>query len=132
MRKGSRPLASYPHSYETMSSIANCDAPPSGNGHDTASTTNESSSDDPQRTKNHPADYYEWEGQWYKWDDEECNQEWLTKKSPKRSLKEPVNTRVRNWMLAMRRNMKPEVTQAALRPFTITRERLHEVRSYSS
>ena len=68
---------------------------------------------------------------WTKGDDEECNQEWLTKKSPKPSLKEPVNTRVRNWMLAMRRNMKPEVTQAALRPFTITRERLHEVRSYS-
>ena len=108
-----------------------CDAPPSGNGHDIASTYNESSTDDPQTEKYNPADYYEWEGQWYKWDDEEWGQEWLTKKSPKPNKKEPVNTRVRNWMLAMRRNMKPEVKQAALRPFTITRERLHEVRSYS-
>ena len=114
-----------------MSSIVNSDTPPSGPGHDTASTTNESSSTNPQIGNYNPADDYEWEGQSYKWDDEECNQEWLTKKSPKPNLKEPVNTRVRNWMLAMRRNMKPEVKQAALRPFTITRERLHEVRSYS-
>ena len=104
---------------------------PSGNEHDKGSTYNESSTDDPQTQKYNPADYYEWEGQWYKWDDEEWGQEWLTKKSPKPNKKEPVNTRVRNWMLAMRRNMKPEVKQAALRPFTITRERLHEVRSYS-
>ncbi len=84
-----------------------------------------------RRLKHSPADYYEWEGQWYKWDEQEWLQNWLTNKSTRPNKKEPVNTRVRNWMLAMRRHMKPEVKQAALRPFTITRERLHEVRSYS-
>ena len=91
----------------------------------------EPSTEDTQTETYNPADYHEWEGQWYKWDEQERRQKCLTKNSTSPNKKGPVNTRVRNWMLAMRRNMKPEVKEAALRPFTITRERLHEVRSHS-
>ena len=91
----------------------------------------EPSTEDTQTETYNPADYYEWEGQWYKWDEQERRQKCLTKNSTSPNKKGPVNTRVHNWMLAMRRNMKPEVKEAALRPFTITRERLHEVRSHS-
>ncbi len=48
-----------------------CDAPPSGYEHDKASTTNESSTEDPQTETYNPADYYEWEGQWYKLNEQE-------------------------------------------------------------
>ena len=95
------------------------------------SETYEPSTADTQTETYNPADYFEWEGQWYKWDEQERRQKCLTKNSTSPNKKGPVNTRVRNWMLAMRRNMKPEVKEAALRPFTITRERLHEVRSHS-
>ena len=128
----------------TAADDMSCGATPSANDHDKASTTKETSSAHPKtETYNQdwlttvqlmgcdPADYYEWEGQWYKWDEQERRQKCLTKNSTSPNKKGPVNTRVRNLMLAMLRNMKPEVKEAALRPFTITRERLHEVRSHS-
>ena len=46
--------------------------------------------------------------------EQERRQKCLTKNSTSPNKKGPVNTRVRNWMLAMRRNMKPEVKEAAL------------------
>ena len=75
------------------------------------------------------SDYYMWNGQWYKWEERTWDEEWQKEPSHKRRNPAAVNTRVRNWMLAMRRNMKPEVKAAALQPFTITRDRMHEVKS---
>ena len=39
------------------------------------------------------------------------------------------NSRVRNWMVAMRRNFRSEDKNKALAPFTITRDRMDEVRN---
>ena len=84
-----------------------------------------------QAYDNESSDYYMWNGEWYKWDDSTWNEEWKKARPQKRQKREPVvNSRVRNWLLAMRRNMKPEVTAAALRPFTITRDRMNEVNNY--
>ena len=54
-----------------------CGATPSANDHDKASTTQ------PQTETYNSGDYYEWEGQWCKWDEQEWGQDWLTQKSLK-------------------------------------------------
>ena len=69
-------------------------------------------------------DWYQWKGEWYKWDNVTENTEYPSAKDTKRDR---VNTRLRNWIAAMRRNMKPQCKAAALQPFTITRDRLDEV-----
>ncbi len=45
---------------------------------------------------------------------------------PSQSLKQ--NTRVQNWMVAMRRNFREEDKNKALAPFTITRDKMDQVR----
>jgi hypothetical protein len=70
-------------------------------------------------------DWYQWNGEWYKWSDYNTGD--ADAQSVKEVKRDRVNTRLRNWIAAMRRNMRPESKEAALRPFTITRERLDEV-----
>ncbi len=49
---------------------------------------------------------------------------------PTKSAQGPKqNSRVRNWMVAMRRNFRSEDKNKALAPFTITRDRMDEVRN---
>jgi hypothetical protein len=73
-------------------------------------------------------DYYQWKGEWYRWDNK--NVETMkgegvnVTKEPKTSR---VNTRLRNWMVAMRRNMKADAKEAALEAFTITRDKTDQV-----
>ena len=57
--------------------------------------------------------------------------------NPFKAMKErPVgpkqNSRVRNWMVAMRRNFRTKDKKKALAPFTITRDRMDEVRTKCS
>ena len=70
-------------------------------------------------------DWYQWKGEWYKWSDYNTGDTDAT--SSKEVKHDRVNTRLRNWIAAMRRNMRPESKDAALQPFTITRDRLDEV-----
>jgi hypothetical protein len=56
-----------------------------------------------------------------------------TFKAPKeRPVGPKQNSRVRNWMVAMRRNFRSKDKHKALAPFTITRDRMDEVRTKSS
>jgi hypothetical protein len=70
-------------------------------------------------------DWYQWKGEWYKWSDYNTGDTDAT--SSKEVKRDRVNTRLRNWIAAMRRNMRPECKEAALQPFTITRDKLDEV-----
>ena len=73
-------------------------------------------------------DWYQWKGEWYRWDNktvETMKGEGLNvTKEPKTSR---VNTRLRNWMVAMRRNMKADAKEAALEAFTITWDKTDQV-----
>jgi hypothetical protein len=73
--------------------------------------------DNVQDTEN-TDEWYQWKGQWYQWNNT---------KDTKDTKRERINTRLRNWIAAMRRNMKAETKAAALHPFTITRDRFQEV-----
>ena len=70
------------------------------------------------------SEYYMWKGEWYRWEESYQDTEW---NGTKKKRTGPTNTRLRNWMQAMRRNMKPDTIEAALKPFTITRENIEQV-----
>jgi hypothetical protein len=82
----------------------------------------------------HNEEYYQWKGEWYRWDN--YNEKTWTGATDQRVTKEHVpkeqkqhrlNTRLRNWIVAMRRNMKADATAAALAPFSITRDKMDQV-----
>jgi hypothetical protein len=58
---------------------------------------------------------------------EQANEE-DTKLYKKRTAQNRPNMRLRNWALAMRRNCQQGDKAKALKVFTITRDRIHEVR----
>ena len=81
--------------------------------------------DDSKATNAVSDDWYQWNGEWYQWSDGNTeNTEAFNEKTAKRDR---VNTRLRNWIAAMRRNMRPECVETVLKTFTITRDKMDEV-----
>ena len=71
-------------------------------------------------------EYYQWKGKWYRWDTGNVETNKL-EQEPKEQKPQRVNSRLRNWIVAMRRNMKADAKAAALQPFTISRDKMDQV-----
>jgi hypothetical protein len=81
-------------------------------------------------------EYYQWKGKWYRWDtgnvetnkfEPESKWEGEQVQAAKEQKRGRVNSRLRNWIVAMRRNMKEDAKAAALQPFTISRDKMDQV-----
>ncbi len=91
---------------------------------------NVSRQDDNKQALEHNEEYYQWKGEWYRWDtyNEKTQKEETDLRVPKEQKPQRVNSRLHNWIIvAMRRNMKPDATAAALQPFSITRDKMDQV-----
>ena len=71
-------------------------------------------------------EYYQWKGKWYRWETGNVETNKL-EQEPKEQKPQRVNSRLRNWIVAMRRNMKEDAKAAALQPFTISRDKMDQV-----
>jgi hypothetical protein len=96
-------------------------------GKSQSSPKNVTATDNEEHALQDNEEYYQWKGKWYRWDNDT---EWKGKSEvcvPKECKPQRVNSRLRNWIVAMRRNMKEEKKTAAFKPFTITRDNTDQV-----